>query len=813
MKITIPGPQGWVERPGVTSRAIQRDGYRRYGVIFTTSDTPSPAEFFLNQTTPFDPTVLLGQQLAFQRRGSTEITGIFTIVGGYFAQRFRDVDEKFNVRTLAPFGVAIKSSAEDHGFSTVDGGTVIIGDEWDFFPPVAEVNKNRGFSLNERNSEQSGWTLIVEEAKWPGEFPWSFDPLLLQAECPKLTDLKLVPIKTTGEEITIKAIVNFEGIKPEKFVFNWGDGTESETDEPFATHIFPRQEGVSSTFTVTVVSTIQDCRDEISKETPIPGCPAIETFTVTPAKIVDPLATLQAVKAEVKVVVPEGGLAPTLFTFDWGDGEITETADPIAAHEYKRPFGEDQTFTVTVTTSGKDQCSDSDSKPVTIEKLCPKIIDIVPKTVVQDDDSQTILFTVITQGPKPDSFDWSFGDGEEIKDGKEKEKHTYTRTEGKDKTFTVKVKSNGPGSDNALCSDEKTIEVVVDGNCPSIETIEIEKVSRTKETEKIRLKVLVKGNPDKVEVNWGDGTSEELTDYMGEHEFKCAPDGDKEYAITVTISGPGDCPAQSEVVKVIISCPACPTITGIDCTRMEEVNDQITRVDLEATFTGSQPDAFNWNFGDGATRTTSTATVSHEYKRPVAEGNDLIRAVSVQTSGPGDCAGNASREVRLIPPPPPVLPWYCKYMDMIIALLLALAVGSGVICYVAEYIPGATDSSVPLTLFSIFVVLAIIGVFLWYFLGKEKCPPTRCGWLGAAWTALITGGLSGMYMYADCGLSIVTGVIITLLGGGFLGWWAMTCKDDNKMSKALIYIGIIVLALLILVFGDANPNFPCLAGE
>ena len=804
MKITIPAPAGWVERPGITSRAIQRSGFKRFGVIYTTSDNPSPADFNTND--------ILGATLEHLRfRAEGKDNRFFTIVGGYYLQKIIEADETPGIRTRNVFGVAIKSDTENQGFSIEEGGTTIIGDEWKFWPPIAPQNINRGFSLDERNSDHEGWTLIVQEAKFPGEYPWSFNPLELTVPCPVATNLALVPTETKADSITIEATVTVNGITPDKFDWDWGDGTTETTTSPVASHAYARGQGTSDTYTVTVNAQKGDCSSTISKDTPIPGCPAIKELTATVGQTVNPLAPTQPVKAEVTIVVPDGGSAPTKYTWDWGDGETTETTDPIAAHEYKRPFGADKTFTITVTTSGDDQCSAQDTAEVTIVKLCPNIVDIIAETISQDADTETIRFKVVVEGPEPDSYNWVFEEGATKDNGGKEEEHTYQRPEGEDKIVKVKVTSNGPGSDDGMCSDTYAEDVKIEGKCPSIETLDVEKIGRTTESETVRLNVLVKGNPSEVKVNWGDGSEEVLTDYSGEHTYSCAPDGDKKYAITVTITGPGSCPASSETTEIIITCPQCPTITGIECTKIDYLNDQLARVDLKALYTGADPTEFNWTFGDGATRTTSSATVSHEYKRPQPGTQDLTRSVSVTTSGPGGCSGEAARQISL-GAAVVVTPWYCKYMDRIIALLLALAAGSGIVCYVAEFIPDTGANSIPLTVFSIFTVLAMIGLFLWYFLGSRNgCPPSRCGILGAVWTALITMGLMGMYMYQDCGLSIVTGVIITILGGGFMGWWAMTCKDDNKMLKALTYIGIAVLSIIILVFGVANAaNFACM---
>ncbi|HEY3570332.1 MAG TPA: PKD domain-containing protein [Thermoanaerobaculia bacterium] len=176
------------------------------------------------------------------------------------------------------------------------------------------------------------------------------------------------------------------------------------------------------------------------------------------------------------------------------------------------------------------------------------------------------------------------------------------------------------------------------------------------------------GSPTGYSWNFGDGSGT-VTGKTATHAFSAAGS----YSVQLTVSTPGTgCPfapclvtASTTKTVVVNGTPPPPPVsadftTSVSCTNVGGFDQCQTDTGKAVTFTAAATDAntYQWNFGDGAT--ASTATASHAFAQ---EGSFLVTLTVTKGSA------SATKSRRMIvagsAPPPPVsksvvLPWIAQ---------------------------------------------------------------------------------------------------------------------------------------------------------
>jgi len=147
MQKLIHLPAEFSVRKGIKSGTIVRDGYGKYGILFTQSKLPSELDFNTNKLIQAKIEIITNDQ---------DDDGFFTIIGGYFLHKL-----KSNVRTTNIFGIARYSHK---GFEFREGGSKVIGDFWKL-----TKKKKKAKGIDERKYGGSGWTFILKEVQSNGE--------------------------------------------------------------------------------------------------------------------------------------------------------------------------------------------------------------------------------------------------------------------------------------------------------------------------------------------------------------------------------------------------------------------------------------------------------------------------------------------------------------------------------------------------------------------------------------------------------------------------------------------------------------------
>ncbi|MEZ4828070.1 MAG: PKD domain-containing protein [Bacteroidia bacterium] len=546
-------------------------------------------------------------------------------------------------------------------------------------------------------------------------------------------------------------------------------------------------------------------------------------ITSLSAEKIEATDSIQIVKATASV----SGTPPGRFLWNWGDGSAeTETTVPEATHSYTKPDGKATVFTITLTTEGPGGCGSSATTAVTIEPaqvlapVCPELESL--KVAVSGQTNTTVTFVAkasFTQGT-PTEFVWQWGDGSPAETTRTPEaSHTYQREESA-KTYKIAFAANGPGkcATGAKATAEVGAIIIVKPECPVLSGVSAQITSQDDTTATVRVEASVSGtSPDKYEWNWGDGSSlETTTEPFATHSYLKPQGSASEKTILLKISGPGDCassgetnisiPPKTEVVET------CPDITGVFVQSSKALDGNTWEVEAGVTFTGPAPEKFVWNWGDNsAPQTTTTSKATHKFTRKT---NSYTANITVNTSGPGTCKGNATTGVNIPAAEVPTVSVWCKIMPYLVAFLAALTIGTLLVCIVADTVPGALEAAAGiqtvLVVTAVVLALFMVAVVMWMIQGKKRnCPPTRCHWLAIGWSSMLAG-LGTSFFMLGCMEAWIPLAIGFLVAGGVLGFlWFKDCAAKMGVNTFFIYFFLSVIATLIVMFGFAAPVLSC----
>jgi len=280
--------------------------------------------------------------------------------------------------------------------------------------------------------------------------------------CPKITRIDYVLTDKDAHTKTAKFTAVISGNPPEKFEWDWGDGSPKETTtESTATHDYELLASGSAEYVVTVTSEgPEDCRDSAETTVKLPPkveCPEITDINVT---FGDCVTEDDIRRRQVTFEVSIEGDEPDSWTFHFGDGSTkTDSGSPPATIEHyyeKKPQVAPKLCIV-----GPDPCGET-CKEVDLSAFeecppCPKITDLKYESIERDESSQTFRYTAEVSQGKPDKYEWDYGDGSKKEETTEPTAtHTYAIPDKKT-TYTVTVTSHGPGD----CQDSSKEKVTV----------------------------------------------------------------------------------------------------------------------------------------------------------------------------------------------------------------------------------------------------------------------------------------------------------------------------------------------------------------
>jgi len=409
---------------------------QRYGVIFLSHPDPKPGDL--------DPADLLGATLLnpadFLHSWENKT---FTILGGYFLQKSGG---KANISRL--FGIATDPS---RGFDLA-AGNHIIGDAWE-----AENGQgaDRKAHLDERNHGGEGWTLIVNYKQVPYLYPLSFRPVELYRRCPEVESLTVQVQSQDEQTTTVLAQAQLKDGSAQTYHWSWGDGQESQTSVPQATHRYQRgADGAASH------------RIELRTEGPGRVCVATgqadcEVPQACPLLRVANLAVQSVSEAEAAVTLTlTAGVRPAdQYRIDWGDGQEERGTALRYTHRYPRSFDRSEAYALRISSQGPDDCAAQLALPVQVPPpACPAIAGLTLETTEAGGEAMVVTATAQVAPGAHLSYRWDWGDGSPIETTPTPSaSHRYRRPAGDPDTFQVVVAGSGPAARQSQRSAEVRI--------------------------------------------------------------------------------------------------------------------------------------------------------------------------------------------------------------------------------------------------------------------------------------------------------------------------------------------------------------------
>jgi len=376
-----------------------------------------------------------------------------------------------------------------------------------------------------------------------------FDAFTTCPQCPEIKNIEV----TFGEECVTEDKVrrrkvtfttSIEGDEPDSWTWYFGDGTEKSGDGLPPATIDHYYEKIPDNAPKLCIVGPDPCSDTC-KEADMSGfeqCPPCPKIVRIDHEIKD--KDLETKTVQFEVVVSDG--APDKIEWDWGDGSPTEMAsNTTASHDYKILISGPVQHTVTVKSTGPEDCQDSAQATIEIPQVeCPQIneIEVMYGECVTEVGlrRRKVTFTLSVTGEKPDSWTWHFGDGTE-KSGDGLPPATIEHYYKKIPDNAPKLCIVGPGPCSETCKEADMTGFKECLPCPEISAIKCESLKRDKQFETFEIKANVSRKPDQFEWDYGDGSPKETTtEPKVRHPYKIL-DKDSIYTIKVTSRGPEDC--------------------------------------------------------------------------------------------------------------------------------------------------------------------------------------------------------------------------------------------------------------------------------
>ncbi len=331
---------------------------------------------------------------------------------------------------------------------------------------------------------------------------------------------------------------------------------------------------------------------------------ATATYTTTvPVLNADPtIASLQvptsapegsSVSLSAQATDP-GSLDQLTYAWDFGDGQSIGDVDLTSVNH---TYGQDGTYTVTLTVSDDDGGSTSSSETITITNVAPTIEDLVYTATGNEGD--TFYFDAAASDPGSDtlSYTWDFGDGSSGSGSSTS--HIFTNDGSYTVTLTV---TDGDGGEAST-----TVPVTVENLPPVIVSIAGDQTGN----EGAALNFTVTASDpgaDALSYAWDFGDGASGSGATVSHTY--ADDGS--YILTVTVTDDAGASVSDSITVVVANVdPTIASVTG-DFSGLE---GQSFSFEASATDPGDDILTYTWDFGDGSDPVSGQdlTQVSHTY--------------------------------------------------------------------------------------------------------------------------------------------------------------------------------------------------------
>ena len=201
------------------------------------------------------------------------------------------------------------------------------------------------------------------------------------------------------------------------YAWDFGDGTFGSGPTPSHSYTNTTTNDIYYDVTLIAVSPF-GCADTTTSPVLIKPQPTAQ-FTLTPNSACSPAS----------IDFQNNSIGGVIFHWDYGDGNLLDTAAAVHSHIYSNTTGVPLTFDVTLIAETVDGCTDTFTQQVTInpEVIASFLSDTIGCSPLSIDFTNTSQFAV--------SYFWDFGDG--FVDNSTSPTHIFTNNGLQDTTYTV----------------------------------------------------------------------------------------------------------------------------------------------------------------------------------------------------------------------------------------------------------------------------------------------------------------------------------------------------------------------------------------
>lgn len=380
---------------------------------------------------------------------------------------------------------------------------------------------------------------------------------------------------------------------------------------------------------------------------------------------------------------PENGLSTLSASFrdpgsldgynvviQWGDGASQVLPLPAGStgfelsHQYLDNRAGDAPYTIQVAITDKDGAQGLLETNVAVTNAPLEIAQL--QALDSDEDGLTQLSGTITDPGTLDTHtvvvDWGDGTSEPVElvvgapgaPSSFQAFHKYLNNRPNDAAYVVTVTA----ADKDSLEVVKTASALVKNVAPKIESLTATPIFEN-DSAALTVQFSDPGSLDRhiATINWGDGTTEEVTLEVGatslqrSHQYLDNAAGNLPFSISVTLSdddGGSDLDSADMMVR-----NANPVLTGLTTTPIGE-GGQTTLSGLFSDVGSKDTHSLTIEWGDGTTQTlsakTGSFTIQHVYANNLANNADFDVKVTVADKDSGTASVNIAQKVANLPP-------------------------------------------------------------------------------------------------------------------------------------------------------------------
>ena len=399
-------------------------------------------------------------------------------------------------------------------------------------------------------------------------------------------------------------------INANTILWNFGDGTTSTSSSTTIKHIYTHNSTTATSYIVTLITnTINGCADTSQ-----------QVILVQP-KIIALFSSNQTGCTPLTVKFINKSIGALSYFWDFGDGGVDASANPT--HVYVNSGSTPITYTVSMIATAISGCSDTATTLITVNPSS-----LAAFTVDKLGGCQPLSILINNTSSNATIFSWDFGDGITSTSSASTIAHTYTHTSPSSINYTIRLITNN----STGCADTTTQTVLVQ----PIVTAAFTSINNGCSP----LKVTFTNNSTGANSylwNFGDGNvsvSQNPT-----HTYNNITLSNQIYTVTLISTAISGC--KDTATKIITVYPASVAAFTVDnisgCTPV--------KVNFTNTSTGAT--SYFWNFGDGATSSSSASTLSHTFVNIQTTATTyLVSLITISSNG---CADTATQNIVVQP--------------------------------------------------------------------------------------------------------------------------------------------------------------------